>query len=99
DGPTTELLDRTDILRSVFLEGAAAAMGAEEEGLVGGATGPGDGGTKAGAGLQLKPFEIPTDRKGRPRPPVLAVTDLAVSFGGIKAVDGVDLAVYEGQVV
>ncbi|MEN3274074.1 MAG: hypothetical protein V7636_2835, partial [Actinomycetota bacterium] len=36
DGPTSDLLERPDVLRSVFLEGAAAAVGAEEEGLIGG---------------------------------------------------------------
>src|SRR4051812_8433160 len=95
DGPTAELLERPDILRSVFLEGAAAAVGAPEQGLVGGdvdSDGHGDGArTDGGASAtgrnggnggqrghqlqpsQLKPFEIPTDRKGRARPPVLTV--------------------------
>ena len=91
DGPTAELLDRPDVLRSVFLEGAAAAVGADEEGLVGG---------KAPASRLTKvKFKPPIDRKGRPRPPTLSVTDLSVSFGGIRAVDGVELDVFRGQIV
>jgi branched-chain amino acid transport system ATP-binding protein len=89
NGPTSELLERPDVLRSVFLEGAAAAVGAEEEGLVGGAT---------PAAVKVK-FEPPVDRKGRERAPTLVVRDIAVSFGGIKAVDGVSLDVHEGQIV
>ena len=94
DGPTNELLHRSDILRSVFLEGAAAAVDADQEGLAGGRHGNG-----AARTAERKPFEIPTDRKGRVRPPVLAVKELSVSFGGIRAVDGVDLSVHEGQIL
>src|SRR5205814_10043054 len=35
NGPTAELLERPDILRSVFLEGAAAAVGADDAGYAG----------------------------------------------------------------
>src|SRR5206468_6681691 len=45
------------------------------------------------------PYNVPTDRKGRPRTPALETRDLSVSFGGIKAVDGVDLSVHPGQIV
>src|SRR5207249_7625754 len=87
-------LHRSDILRSVFREGAAAAVDADQEGLAGGRHGNG-----AARMAERKPFEIPTDRKGRVRPPVLAVKELSVSFGGIRAVDGVDLSVHEGQIL
>jgi branched-chain amino acid transport system ATP-binding protein len=91
DGPTAELLDRPDVLRSVFLEGAAAAVGARESGLV--------GGDVASERLTRVKFKAPVDRKGRPRPPSLIVRELSVSFGGIRAVDSVDLDVFRGQIV
>ena len=91
DGPTGELLDRPDILRSVFLEGASAG----EDGAI---PDPSSSGSKAPAVVKL-PFEIPHDRKGRPRSPILEVRNLSVAFGGIKAVNEVDLDVHAGQIV
>jgi branched-chain amino acid transport system ATP-binding protein len=87
DGPTAELLERPDVLRSVFLEGAAVAVAAPVDGAV------------APAIVERTPYVMPTDRKGRTAPPLLSVRDLSVSFGGIKAVDEVDLDVWQGQIV
>src|SRR5205823_1723001 len=92
DGPTADLLGRPDILRSVFLEGAASATGT--------ALGDGNGNGKGFARVEERvPHEVPKDRRGRPRPPALETRGLSVSFGGIRAVDGVDLYVYPGQIV
>ncbi|MDX6198950.1 MAG: hypothetical protein QOJ79_2101 [Actinomycetota bacterium] len=70
DGPTDELLARPDLVRSVFLGGAA-------------------GGTR----LVGKRDAV------RAAAPVLVVDDLAVSFGGVAALRGVDLEVLPGEVV
>lgn len=96
-GGAAELLDRPDLLRSVFLAGAAGGPGAAgpaDEGLVGGAPGrrgpaPEATGGSAGATGPASPG---------PRA-VLAVTELAVGFGGIRAVDGVSFAVAPGEIV
>ena len=71
DGPTEELLARPDLVRSVFMGGAA-------------------GGTRAAA--RRPPVETTTA-------PALEVRDLAVSFGGVTALRGVDLVVGAGEVV
>jgi ABC-type branched-subunit amino acid transport system ATPase component/ABC-type branched-subunit amino acid transport system permease subunit len=86
-GPAAELLDRPDLLRSVFL-GKAAGTGTDGPpapsadiaagGPATGATGDAGGGT---------------------HPPVLRATDLSVSFGGVRAVDGVSLDVDAGEIV
>ena len=73
-GPTSELLERPDVLRSVFLEGAASGLAPPaEETESAGPTGE---------------SEV-----------VLEVRGLARSFGGIRAVDGVDLDVHRGEAV
>ena len=66
-GPTSELLQRKDILRSVFLAGAEP-LAAEQSSP---AKGDGD----------------------------LVVDNLAVAFGGLRAVEGVSLAVAAGEIV
>jgi branched-chain amino acid transport system ATP-binding protein len=70
DGPTEELLGRPDLVRSVFMGGAA-------------------GGTRTAA-------KRPTTTAAAP---VLVVEDLAVAFGGVAALTGVDLAVLPGEVL
>jgi ABC-type branched-subunit amino acid transport system ATPase component len=93
-GPTAELLERPDVLRSVFLEGATAGFGeaatvpipVEEHPEVAVAAAP--AAVTAGA----EPDDVD-------RPPALEVRDMAVSFGGIHAVGGVDLVVAPGEVV
>ncbi len=74
DGPTAELLDRPDVLRSVFLHGAA---------------------TSTNGTVDATPARVPDPDA----PAVLRVSDLSRSFGGIKAVDAVDLHVGEGEIL
>jgi branched-chain amino acid transport system ATP-binding protein len=100
-GPTRELLERPDVLRSVFLEGAAAGARLATGGAGGGLPGTGDGrGTPPveGAGRPSSAAGIETDG-GDPVAPALQVIDLTRSFGGIRAVDGVTFAVAPREIV
>jgi len=72
DGPTAELLERPDLLRSVFLAGASG----DDEVAV------------------HEDRHIDTSAA-----PILSVTDLTVSFGGIRAVDGATFDVWPGEIV
>ena len=69
-GPTTELLERDDILRSVFLGGATARLGGKRA--------------------------APVAEEGGP---ALEVRGLVKRFGGIRAVDDVDLTLHGSEVV
>jgi len=91
DGPTDELLARPDVLRAVFLQGTAAAQNG---------SGDGDGNGKAAARLrQTKPFVAHCAECGTTHKLALETVDLSVQFGGIRAVDGVDLSVHDGQIL
>ena len=86
DGPTADLLDRRDILRAVFLEGAAAAQG--------------DGKKADTPALpSKKPFLPSCDHCGREHPVLLETRNISVAFGGVRAVNDVDLDVRQGQIV
>jgi branched-chain amino acid transport system ATP-binding protein len=93
-GPTAELLERPDVLRSVFLEGAGAAAKVREatdEEL--GDVAPEDAveGHAADEHVEaVAPAAVEV---------ALATHDLSVRFGGITAVDGVTLEVAPGEVV
>ena len=86
EGPTADLLERPDVLRSVFIAGAGAA--AEESN--------GNGKAKATAKNDA------VDKRVAPGPdaPVLLETlALLKRFGGITAVDDVDLTLREGEIL
>jgi ABC-type branched-subunit amino acid transport system ATPase component/MFS family permease len=87
-GPTAELLDRPDILRSVFLEGSGAAAGAAAAPA---ATAPVTRRPAARAPAAMQ--------AGEPAVAALEVMDLSVRFGGIQAVDGVSLRAAPGEIV
>ncbi len=78
DGPTAELLERPDLLRSVFLSAAHH--------------------DRNGAGDQQMD---PLDRAeiDRTAAPVLTVSELSVTFGGIRAVDGASFDVWPREIV
>lgn len=83
NGPTADLLDRPDVLRSVFLEGAGASVG-------------------AGSGNGRRPRAAPDSADRRvdaDAVPILETIELMRSFGGIRAVDDVDLRVQPGEIV
>jgi branched-chain amino acid transport system ATP-binding protein len=96
-GPTADLLDRPDLLRSVFLEGVGAATSqpsATPEGDGASAASPAAVRSTASTATDAMPEDVPTDGT-----PALEVVELSVHFGGIQAVDGVSLAIAPGEVV
>jgi branched-chain amino acid transport system ATP-binding protein len=89
-GPTEELLQRPDVLRSVFLEGAAVATRVREE----------PNGERPGR--EVRDESAPGVHVAHEPPresPALEAVELTRSFGGIRALDGVSLAVSPGEVV
>ena len=103
EGPTRELLDRPDILRSVFLHGAA---GVTDDGDTADGSVVGDQWAPGGA-VGVEPASAPTGlaavarRLPEPSRPgaVLECTGLTKRFGGVTAVDGVDLSIQPARVV
>ena len=85
-GPTSDLLERPDILRSVFIAGAG---GGEDEAKVD-ADADGQPTIAATAAARVIPEDAPV---------LLECRDLVKRFGGIPAVDHVDLKLREGQIL
>ena len=77
DGPTAELLERPDLLRSVFLSAAHTDD---------------DGTSHPDADLDQAVID-------RTEAPVLSVIELAVTFGGIRAVNGASFDVWPREIV
>jgi branched-chain amino acid transport system ATP-binding protein len=96
EGPTAELLERPDILRSVFIAGASAA---------GQPTPQPNGHTDVPQGRTVDisplPGREPESEATRVEPTktVLECRQVVKTFGGITAVDYVDLAVHKGEIV
>ena len=84
-GPTSELLGRDDVLRSVFLEGAASVTS-------GNGNGKSDGHDALPAMVKREPPAPDT-------PVRLELRDVVVSFGGVRAVDEASLTAREGEIV
>src|SRR5438874_11821487 len=90
EGPTAELLERPDILRSVFIAGAAGISGngkvaAEEKKAE----------RKAKARPEVKARQaVPEDAAV-----LLQCSEVTKRFGGITAVDEVDLALRDGEIL
>jgi len=82
DGPTAELLERPDLLRSVFLSSAGPPEVTGEPDVSG-------NGHREGADHTV----------GGTDDPILSVRELSVTFGGIRAVDGVTFDVWPREVV
>ena len=111
-GPTQELLDRPDVLRSVFLEGAQKGMAVNAGGTSASGNGAGSGngaatsaidaaaGGVADAAGGVHVGETHTPFVADPEaPPGLEIEGLSVRFGGIRAVDDVSLTVAQGEIV
>jgi branched-chain amino acid transport system ATP-binding protein len=89
-GPTAELLERPDVLKSVFLKGAAAGAG----GAVGG------GAAYASTGAAYGRVGSKTKERVDPgREKVLAVRDIHKSFGGVRALNGMSFTLEQGAIV
>jgi branched-chain amino acid transport system ATP-binding protein len=89
-GPTEELLERGDILRSVFLEGASKAAGASSSAAS--ASAASAAASAAASDRRIKD----ADADGGP---VLSVTGLTKRFGGISAVSDVSFDLEPGQIL
>ncbi len=113
-GPTAELLERPDVLRSVFLEGAGRAMAAAASGAGGAAAGLeelAEETAEAAAAGELAPeidlvgaehnLQVEAAAVAAPEGVgvALATDQLGIRFGGIRAVDAVTLAVAPREIV
>jgi branched-chain amino acid transport system ATP-binding protein len=101
-GPTEELLARPDILRSVFLEGAGAATGANGDRPTGPTPAARANGVRNGRAEVRDDGQANGKSDGveaAPGRPALEVIGLTRSFGGIRAVDDVSFAVDAGEVL
>jgi ABC-type branched-subunit amino acid transport system ATPase component/MFS family permease len=90
-GRTADLMERPDLLRSVFLEGASARAAATD----GHRTTPPAEEAVVAAATEADLAES----AGPPATPAVDVTDIRVRFGGIVAVGGVSLRAYPGEIV
>jgi branched-chain amino acid transport system ATP-binding protein len=103
-GPTAELLERTDILRAVFLSGAAAAAEAAETGATN-SNGNGNGvavkPTRASASKAKALAAEHAEVRARllAAPAVLETRGLTKRYGGVTAVHEVDLTLHEGEIL
>ena len=91
EGPTTELLQRDDIVRSVFLEGASVATGKSTTGKQKSTV---TRGVKAIAAAQAARSAALSAR-----PVVLSVEGLSKRFGGIQAVNDTTFDLREGEIL
>ena len=96
DGPTAQLLNRTDILRSVFLQGAAGQLGAADPAAT----------VRVGAGpsgngqVTLGPRDDTVELAPTPvANVVLEVRNVTKSFGGIVAISDASLQLYDHEIL
>lgn len=89
EGPTQELLERPDILRSVFIAGAAAGTG----------QGKGDGGSKRKRTDDQAAEKTVREPAPADAPATLECVEVTRRFGGIIAVDGVSLTLKAGEIL
>ena len=94
-GPTAELLERPDLLRSVFLSAGDESNGADSS----------DARVERNvAATARRPTAIPAPERQRyvhddAAVPVLSVNGMSVTFGGIRAVDNVTFEIGAGEIV
>jgi branched-chain amino acid transport system ATP-binding protein len=110
EGRTEDLLEREDVLRSVFLEGASAALGEDDVVDVRATAEGGDGVAVSDLAIIEHAFSSPATTRPRMdvasmqaqgwRPVVaLEVQELRKRFGGIAAVDGVSFKLHQGEIL
>ena len=100
-GPTAELLGRTDLLRSVFLSDASVGEHPNGEHRNGEHTATSTG-TAATESPTVRPplrTDADADADAAATATALGVRDVACSFGGIRAVDGVTFDIGEREIV
>jgi ABC-type branched-subunit amino acid transport system ATPase component/predicted MFS family arabinose efflux permease len=86
-GPTSELLDRPDVLRSVFLEGA---------GKMGDPTAASNGASR----LDARPKKpVPVLAAGEAQPVLLEAVGVSKRFGGIAATNDVSFELRQGEIL
>jgi len=93
-GPTAELLARPDILRSVFIAGASAVAGGEAS--------TGESGATRVQVSEVSEVSVSGNGHSAPRedvPLVLECRSVSKRFGGIRAVDSVDIQLHEGEIL
>ena len=92
-GSTADLLDRPDVLRSVFLQGAQEGM----------ELGAGEGGGSGSPTKMLTPAERKADQARRDalleKPVVLEARDIVKRYGGVTAVNGASFQLHEDQIL
>jgi ABC-type branched-subunit amino acid transport system ATPase component len=91
EGPASDLLDRPDILRAVFISGASS-----QEASSNGAAASNNGASPPAKVREATPERPAVDPTARP---VLECLDVVKRFGGITAVDHVNLRVQPGEIV
>jgi ABC-type branched-subunit amino acid transport system ATPase component len=84
-GPTSALLERPDILRSVFIAGSSVDDA--------------DGADVPAASAATPMEDAPREAPGPDAPAVLRCAGVVKRFGGITAIDGIDLHLREGEVL
>jgi branched-chain amino acid transport system ATP-binding protein len=93
EGPTRELLERPDILRSVFLEGAGGGPGQDTD----------DGSEDADDAVSSVDLgrlgAHPVAPRSGSSSPVLVCSGVTKRFGGVNALNAVDLRVAPGEIV
>ena len=104
DGPTTDLLDRPEILRAVFLQGAGAKDSADGDGHVAGMEDADEAAAAMVPGLsdsvhKTHVFDDICVPCRHEHPVVLGLDDVSVSFGGVRASRDVSFTVQEEQIV
>lgn len=92
-GPTADLLERPDILRAVFLQGAGAVN--PTNGLANGVTHPRTGSLSA---RTERTWDRPPGTAAEPAT-VLQTFALTKSYGGILAVNDVDVSLQRGEIL
>jgi ABC-type branched-subunit amino acid transport system ATPase component/ABC-type branched-subunit amino acid transport system permease subunit len=85
NGPTAELLERPELLRAVFLEGAATQRTEQLAGV--------------GANGSHRHFAGECEHCGHRHEVAIELLEISASFGGIHAVDSVSFSVHQGQII
>jgi branched-chain amino acid transport system ATP-binding protein len=96
-GPTADLLERDDILRSVFLEGAASHPGAPNGSRA--ATAGGAKTARTGGPVAVDGATRPGAQPAADAPVLLELDGVAKRFGGIGAVDRVSFELRDGEIL